>query len=247
MLDVHPPHHPTHTWRDFFIHIATICVGLLIAIGLEQSVEAIHHHEQVEHAREALMVERDKNLKLYALEARVLEHYTAMYTTNLDVLHYLREHPGATPSTWPGSIHWGTSEVPFVTAAWNTVQRDGVIEHLPQAEVEKFDDIYRRLDQVRAVELVERAAVERAGHLYAATGNLQQSSPADLTQLIDATNDVLVAHARIGWEMRRMNTQLPDFGPGPAEAPLRQLLGMDSTPDPVADGLRREFIVISRH
>jgi hypothetical protein len=24
MLDVHPPHNPTHTWPDFLIHIATI-------------------------------------------------------------------------------------------------------------------------------------------------------------------------------------------------------------------------------
>ena len=32
MLDVHPPHHAANTWRDFFIHIATIVIGLLIAI-----------------------------------------------------------------------------------------------------------------------------------------------------------------------------------------------------------------------
>ncbi len=34
MLDVHPPHAPTHTWKDFFIHIATIVIGLIIAVGL---------------------------------------------------------------------------------------------------------------------------------------------------------------------------------------------------------------------
>ena len=32
MLDAHAPHETVHTWRDFFIHIATICVGLLSAI-----------------------------------------------------------------------------------------------------------------------------------------------------------------------------------------------------------------------
>jgi hypothetical protein len=49
MLDVHPPHEATHTWRDFFIHIGTIVVGLLIAIGLEQSVEALHRrHERAD-------------------------------------------------------------------------------------------------------------------------------------------------------------------------------------------------------
>ena len=43
MLDIHPPHESIHSWRDFFIHIATICVGLLLAVGLEQIVEAVHH------------------------------------------------------------------------------------------------------------------------------------------------------------------------------------------------------------
>ena len=48
MLEVHPPQQTVHSWRDFFIHIATIVVGLLIAIGLEQMVERIH--ERYDHA-----------------------------------------------------------------------------------------------------------------------------------------------------------------------------------------------------
>jgi hypothetical protein len=54
MLDVHPPHEAVHTWRDFFIHIATIVVGLLIAVGLEQTVEAIHRRHQLGEAEDAL-------------------------------------------------------------------------------------------------------------------------------------------------------------------------------------------------
>src|ERR1700734_2390481 len=38
-LDVHAPHQSVHSWRDFFVHIATIAVGLLIAVGLEQTIE----------------------------------------------------------------------------------------------------------------------------------------------------------------------------------------------------------------
>jgi hypothetical protein len=52
MLDVHAPHESVHTWKDFFIHIATIVIGLLIAIGLEQTVEFFHHRHQVAEARE---------------------------------------------------------------------------------------------------------------------------------------------------------------------------------------------------
>jgi hypothetical protein len=57
MLDVHPPEHTPHTWRDFFIHIATIVIGLLIAIGLEQAVEAIHHHHQREELRQGILAD----------------------------------------------------------------------------------------------------------------------------------------------------------------------------------------------
>jgi hypothetical protein len=54
MLDVHPPHQAAHTWRDFFLHIATICVGLLIAIALEQSVEALHRQHERSQLRASL-------------------------------------------------------------------------------------------------------------------------------------------------------------------------------------------------
>jgi len=31
MLDVHAPHETVHTWKDFFIHLTTFVIGLLIA------------------------------------------------------------------------------------------------------------------------------------------------------------------------------------------------------------------------
>ena len=66
MLDVHPPHAAAHSWKDFFIHIATIVVGLIIAVGLEQTVEFFHHRHEVAETREALRIERDHNRQAYA-------------------------------------------------------------------------------------------------------------------------------------------------------------------------------------
>jgi len=37
MIDVHPPHEPVHTWKSFLIHIATIVVGLFIAVVISFS------------------------------------------------------------------------------------------------------------------------------------------------------------------------------------------------------------------
>jgi hypothetical protein len=63
MLDVHPPHETTHNWKDFFIHIATICVGLLIAISLDQTVEYVHRVREGRDLRESLAHESNQILK----------------------------------------------------------------------------------------------------------------------------------------------------------------------------------------
>jgi hypothetical protein len=46
MHEVHPPHEAVHTWRGFLLHIATIVIGLLIAVVLEQTVEFFHDRHQ---------------------------------------------------------------------------------------------------------------------------------------------------------------------------------------------------------
>ena len=38
MLDVHAPHEAVHSWKAFFVHIAAISIGLLLALGLEATV-----------------------------------------------------------------------------------------------------------------------------------------------------------------------------------------------------------------
>src|ERR1035437_369285 len=63
MLDVHPAHHAASTWRDFFIHIATICLGLLIAVGLEQGIEALHRAHERRDLIEAFRAECETNVK----------------------------------------------------------------------------------------------------------------------------------------------------------------------------------------
>src|SRR5260370_32997743 len=64
MLDVHAPHQTVHSWKDFWVHLATISIGLLIAIGLEQSVEAIHRLHERHRLEQDLQLEAKKNLIL---------------------------------------------------------------------------------------------------------------------------------------------------------------------------------------
>jgi len=103
MLDVHPPHSPTHTWKDFLIHIATIVVGLLIAIGLEQTVEAIHQHRERHELMEQLDAEHRQVLNnaedTNASRARGLNWYAARMEEMEAVL--TRQRPVAIPPSSP--------------------------------------------------------------------------------------------------------------------------------------------------
>jgi hypothetical protein len=141
MLDVHPPHNPTHTWRDFFIHIATICVGLLIAIGLEQTVEAIHHHHQRRQLDEDLIAEAESNRQVITRDLRMLDvepwflqaeaavaSATPQTGNQAGKLHFTLPPPPCIP----GSV--GTAAVRYFApseAVWTAARESGLIVLLP--------------------------------------------------------------------------------------------------------------------
>jgi hypothetical protein len=60
-MEIHTPDAPVHSVRDFIVHLLMISVGVLIALGAEGIVEAIHHHHVVEQARSNLVAEMRSN------------------------------------------------------------------------------------------------------------------------------------------------------------------------------------------
>ena len=127
MLDVHPPPHPSHGWRDFFVHIVTIVIGLLIALALEQTAEGFHHRAQVREAREAIAQERAANQQEFARTTELFRRETKRFQMNLAVLQFLQQHPGAAPDSWPGTINWHTYNTSFSssgTLLWNRIAVD---------------------------------------------------------------------------------------------------------------------------
>ena len=234
MLDVHPPHHAATTWKDFFIHIATIVLGLLIAIGLEQMVEAVHHRHQVKETRDALAKEKEQNIHRFALHTEWSHLTTADLQTNLAILRYLQEHPHAPPQEWPGKLNWNISTVPYVDAAWKTAQQDGVVEHMPGNEVQSIAEIYTRIESIRDEELTERFAMEKARGVLLRTPDPSRFTPAELDTAIADMTDVFVLHLRTAGEQERLNRRHPEFTPGPTTTEINALLGIQLTPEQIA-------------
>ena len=135
MIDIHPAHHAATTWRDFFIHIATIVLGLIIAVGLEQTVEYFHHRHQIAETREALRAERELNRK-------VMQHLVVEFRTrtlamqgNLADFHYLQQHPGAPIERLPTPINWHNNTGQFNESVWTTAQQGQLLSLFPPDEV----------------------------------------------------------------------------------------------------------------
>jgi hypothetical protein len=132
MIDIHVPQ-ATHTWKDFWIHLGTITAGLLIAISLEQSVEALHHLHQRHELEASLRVEGEMNKKrAEANFARYDDEMTWMLGLHEDIgkmmatggkanLPYREIHE--TPLVLDGSPYYGRP-LAMMTAVWDTADAD---------------------------------------------------------------------------------------------------------------------------
>ncbi len=57
-MEIHKPH-AAKTWKEFFIELGTIVIGILIAIALEQTVDYFRHVNQLRTVRGELAAGRD--------------------------------------------------------------------------------------------------------------------------------------------------------------------------------------------
>lgn len=141
MLDVHPPHAPTHTWKDFFIHVGTICVGLLIAVGLEQTVEAIHRAHERHALIAAVHAECDENLKsldsIVATESTLSDYQRAAIVALRDA----KQQADFVIVTMPhrGELRGGHSPAHGVWTAARSSGKVGLLD-------ENLAQVYDRLD-----------------------------------------------------------------------------------------------------
>ena len=145
MLDVHAPHESIHTWKDFCVHIATITVGLLIAIGLEQIVVAIHHRHQREFLEEQMFQEAEDNLRIikpqleYAQQQ--MDYLLACERALQNALADGTSLKSTLPTPPPENLAAGTLISP-ARGTWTVVKAAGSVALLPPEQAK----VYARVD-----------------------------------------------------------------------------------------------------
>ena len=71
-MDIHKPR-PWHGGREFLKEVGTIVLGVLIAIGFEQAVEALHHPDQARQMVRKLREESIENRRFIAYDLGVCQ------------------------------------------------------------------------------------------------------------------------------------------------------------------------------
>ena len=207
-MEVHPPEHPIFTWKQFFIHMATICLGLLIAIALEQSVEALHRRHQRHQLEADLRAEgvRDLHIAIALLEST---DWTArrhsQQAQELDRAAALGRPPAYIPS--PPKRTQPLSRPS--DAVWTVAQTSTTLNLLPRSEAERYAhaylDVHMTTEQIQRLnellqerqELLDVAAVDPHNGPLAmdlnATYDLSRLSKEQLIRFREITGELIVA------------------------------------------------------
>jgi hypothetical protein len=206
MIDIHPPQHAAITGRDFFVHLGIVVLGILIAIGLEQTVEFFHHRHQVAELGQQMRVEAQNNLPLIRESITRLQ-LQAGYIQSLEQALLNGKQSGdfidvrgVTPVGGSG-LYVSPSR-----ATWSTAQSAGLAALLPPGPAK----LYARLDYNTEGEISADATLHDAlralngecarAHFHHANPAVQRISLAhrdDLLFQLEQVRDVL--HSLAVW------------------------------------------------
>jgi hypothetical protein len=223
MLDIHPAHHAATTWRDFFVHIATIVLGLLIAVGIEQAVELIHHRHQVAETRELLRNEREDNRQAFVTATKSFRVVSVELQNNLEVLAYLRQHPGTPDKKLPGALLWIWGSPVYESAAWEAAQSSGVTTLMPREEVAESAKVYAQLRRIGDSSRETWLAITDAERYNLVDSRLSDLTPAQINEITTLTQIALTKHFINGFDLENLSLNFKDFPPNLTPTELFQL------------------------
>ena len=143
-MDIHKPK-PVHSWRELASEIGVIVIGILIAIGLEQTVEQIHWAHQVRQAHAELATDMAQSNRAFAFRAAA-DGCIARRIDRLEaVIEQVARHepvariPQVIPDIGNGLYH----------AAWQTNQAAQTLAHFDERELNLYGNYYIQIENVQ--------------------------------------------------------------------------------------------------
>ena len=137
-MDLHPPGGPVRSVKDFFVHIGVVTLGILIALGLEQIVEA-HHRASL--AKTAVAGFRKELAYDQSQVSEVLARMPELQSKIDAAIAKLSPTPSSGNSAAP-IAYPGISLDVVSTASWDTAIATQALNELPFDAVTRYAQAY---------------------------------------------------------------------------------------------------------
>lgn len=179
-MDVHPAHHAPRSWRDFFLELVMITIGLFIALTLQAGVESLHHRHLVSEARENLRREIQINRQRYAENVRNLEKNRHRLARDIDQLQDLR----GGKSIDKAALGWGWDWNGFIDASWKTARDTGAVSYMSFDLINTYTEIYLQQDYVNTQAVAILSDEPRSAAFLRIAKEPSALSPSDIQSML---------------------------------------------------------------
>jgi len=144
-MHVHLPK-PLHGWREFAGEVGVIVLGVLIAIALEQLVEAIHWQSQVRDARGAIAEDMAQTNAAFAFRAAAHDCIAARLIKLNDIIEQSAKHE---PVPHVDEVMPDIGNALFQNA-WQTSRASQTLTHFDRRTLRLYGSYYVSVDSVTA-------------------------------------------------------------------------------------------------
>jgi hypothetical protein len=182
-MEIHKPH-AAKTWKEFFIELGTIVIGILIAIALEQTVEYFRHVNQLHTVRGELAAEIERNQVIAARNAASFAKIRVALARDIAILRASQANHGQIAARFDYSWFFTRTQ----DGAWQAARQSGALELMPRDELRHYAFVYHATDDFMAALNPATSQLEVAGAIAqrAAYGAL---TPRDMEDLLMATSE----------------------------------------------------------
>jgi hypothetical protein len=186
---------PLHGWREFAGEVGVIVLGVLIAIGLEQIVEAIHWRGEVRDARVAIEDDMGQSNRVFAYRVATHDCIARRLATLNAIIERAAKHQ---PVSLLGEVIPDIGNALFKNA-WETSRAAQTLMHFNRGTLRLYGSYYVGLDNIQYFMGRE---VDDWGVLRVLQGDPGRLGPTDISGLRVAIrhasfeNDIIAGIAR---------------------------------------------------
>ncbi len=143
-MDIHPPHGPVNSFKDFLLHLLTVILGILIALSLEGLIEWHHHRSLAEEARSNLTAEIRENRQLLAGGLPAAPAAEQRLKATIETIEAYRKDRRDDRTS---KLDWSFGLFPLSATGWSTASSTGALSYMDYSEVQGYTRAYVLQDE----------------------------------------------------------------------------------------------------